>query len=48
MISFLKKEEKKPFTYTTLEMRKSSNKFGWVAIIVLGIIALIIFISAVN
>jgi len=28
-MNFLQKEEKKPFTYSSIEVRKSSSKFIW-------------------
>lgn len=41
---FKQQKEDKPYTYTTLEMRKSSSKLGLLAIIGLGILTLAIFL----
>lgn len=46
MGQLFKQEEKKPFTYSSIEMRKSTSKFNWyvisvvLLIIVLGIVYL--------
>lgn len=44
MFNFPKEQEKKPFSFASIEMRKSSSKLGWVAIIVLGVVVLVFFI----
>lgn len=44
MFGFSKVQDKKPFGYTTLEMRKSPSKLGWLAIASLGLVTLVIFL----
>lgn len=47
MINPFKQEEKKPYTYSSIEMRKSSRSYIWWIIVVIAVIAFIgIYIGA--
>lgn len=50
MFNLFKKEENKPYTYSSIEMRQSSNKSVWILAILIGfvIIAILLFSNQRN
>lgn len=45
MTQFFKQEEKKPFSYSSIEMRKSSGNYRWIGVeVIILVVILLVYV----